>query len=108
MTNNAEPLYPDLKRSKPQLANGWHLTRLCSISEYKHPYTGESCLKLVFEANEGQSSVLLPIVKESIFILNKIAGMAEVSAEKYRLSDLVNATLLIQIKYKRIIKIKKP
>lgn len=103
-----EILYPHLKRARQILPNGWHTVTLNSISEYREPKTGEDGLKLEFVAPDGYINLLLPIRMESVLLLNKLAGIIGVTADKYSLSDLVNATLLIHIKYKRVIKIKKP
>lgn len=101
-------LYPDLKRAPAKLENGWHTVVIHSIGEYTHREAGQSAIKIEFLAQYGAANILLPMNKESIFILNKLAGIAGILSDKYRLSDIVNATVLIQIKYKRVIKIKKP
>jgi hypothetical protein len=103
-----ETLYPHLKRARQILPNGWHTVTLNSISEHRDIKTGEDSLKLEFVATDGYINLLLPISKETVFLLNRLSGVIGITAEKYSLSDLVNATLLIQIKYKRVIKIKKP
>lgn len=103
-----EILYPHLKRARQILPNGWHTVTLNSISEYREPKTGEDSLKLEFVASDGHIELLLPISKETVFLLNRLSGVIGITSEKYRLSDLVNATLLIHIKYKRVIKIKQP
>ena len=103
-----EILYPHLKRARQILPNGWHYVTLNSISEHRDSQTGENSLKLEFVAPDGYINMLLPISKETVFLLNRLSGLIGVTADKYSLSDLVNATMLIHIKYKRVIKIKKP
>jgi len=103
-----EPYYPHLKRSVAILSNGWHIVSINSISEHRDSKTGQNSLKIEFMNSDGIMNLFLPICKESIFVLNRVAGIIGITAEKYRLTNLVNATMLIQIKYKRVIKIKKP
>lgn len=104
---DSQILYPHLKRARQILPNGYHKVVLSSISEHVKSISSEKCIKLEFTNQSGGSELLLPISKESVFLLNRLAGVIGVTADTYRLSDLVGATLSIQIKYKRIIKIKK-
>jgi hypothetical protein len=101
-----QSLYPSLKRRPPALKAGWHSAEFYGISEYKWPDGKEPCLKLEFKASNGIIHLLLPMKKEGIFVLNHIAGMIGIKTKKYRLSALIGETLLVQVKYNRVIKIK--
>ena len=98
-----EILYPNLKRSRPVLKTGTYLTVIESIAESKHKKTGEPCINVVFSNKDGYITLFMPMRKEAIFVLNKIAGMIN-APENYRISDIVGATLNINVRYNKVVK----
>lgn len=100
-------LYDSLKRTKPLFKTGWHSAALLGVSESIGPKSGEPVIKLDFANGDGRISLFLPKSKACIFVLNGIAGVAGIKTKKYRISQLVGETFLIQVKYNKIVKIKK-